>query len=125
MTSKRQVRPQRLSSAQTRGGTTARMMRWRRVNRRLGAAVTVLILAVAQPAQQLGQGGSLAVHQDADAVEARGEPKRGPYAEDHKGDGNRELPERRRLRGHAQEHDNGRRGREERGRDGPERVRIV
>src|ERR1700692_687323 len=108
------------SRAQTMRGTIARTRRWPNVKRASGGVVTGSILsaaisippssqnrdlghpalfcslstalAVAQPADELGEGGALAVHENADAVEARGDPQHRPDAHNHEPDGGSELP---------------------------------
>ena len=48
--------------------------------------------AITQPAHHLRKSGALAVHEDADAIEARGEPQRGKDAHAQQRDGDAELP---------------------------------
>ena len=95
------------NSIQTMRGTMASTMRWPNVNRGLVSVVTQMILAelaavergvvrvigsrretfsrpnpaVAQPAEQFRQRSAFAVHEDADAIKARGKPERGHNAE--------------------------------------------
>ena len=82
-------------------------------------------LAVAQPAKEFGQAGAFAVHKDADAVKLGGKPEHDADGNQHEQDGEQNLPCRGHLRAHAEEHDDGGAGREERGDDDPFGFRIA
>src|SRR5580698_6180308 len=81
-------------------------------------------LAVAEPPEEFGQGGAFAVHENADAVEAGGEPDDDPDAEDHEGEGDGDLAPGiwRGQHADAGDHDERRGGRKKRGGDDPLRV---
>ncbi len=64
-----------------------------------------LRLAVFEPAENLGQVGLLAVHQDANAIDAAGEPENGEDREDQAEDGQSDLPGRRLVDGDPHIHD--------------------
>src|SRR5437588_854739 len=75
------------------------------------------------PLENFGDGGALAVHQHADAVDARGEPEQEYYGGEAYGERESELPEGRRLRDDAYEHSDGREERHHRDPEGERRVR--
>ena len=70
-------------------------------------------LAVADPAEQFGQRGALAIHEDADSIDARGEPEDAPGGERQQDYGDRNLPHWHFRKAHARDHDVGRGEREE------------
>ena len=77
---------------------------------------------VPQPSPQLRQSRTLAVHQDANAIDARRETKQSPCSEQHERDAEKDLPHRRSLGHDAYEHQDGR----EEGHHGrPERERGI
>src|SRR5271156_4695274 len=71
-------------------------------------------LAVFEPADDLGQVGTLAVHEDADAVDSRGNPEDEPDGEDELDDGDGYLKARCSADCDAHVHDEGRAEGEER-----------
>src|SRR5580692_10564052 len=75
---------------------------------------TNFALAVFEPAKDLGQVGFLAVHQDADTVDAAGKPEDSEDGENQNDDGESDLPERRLAYGDEHIHDEGRAEGEER-----------
>src|SRR5215472_14017148 len=87
MSSKRSVTPSRQMTIYASGGTTASARRCLKVYVRDGSGTLMSVLpcpitatgqatrlAVFQPAHNLGQTGALAVHEDADPVDAAGNP---------------------------------------------------
>src|ERR1700751_5966698 len=70
MTSKRRVTPMIARMNVARRGTIASAMRCVKEKRCSATALTI-----AEPAEHLRQSGALAVHEDADAVDSRGEPQ--------------------------------------------------
>src|SRR6188474_3446936 len=91
-------------------------------NRRRG--LSLLAGRVADPAQDLGDRRLFAVHEDADAVDAPGEPGEDDRRAEQERDGEKDLPRRRLGNRRAQEHDERRGEREQReeDREGPARV---
>ena len=84
-----------------------------------------LRLAVFEPAEDLGQVGFLAVHQDADAVDAAGEPENGEDGENEADDGECDLPGGWLADGDAHVHDERRAEGEEREGLGDETVGVA
>src|SRR6266481_6283806 len=81
-------------------------------------------LAVFEPAEDLGQVGLLSVHQDADVIDAAGEPENGQDREDEADDGEGDLPGWRLVDRDAHVHDERRAEGKEREGLGDDAVRI-
>ena len=81
-------------------------------------------LAVAEPAEDFREGGALAVHEDADSIEAGREPQGAPYGDEQEADRSCYLPDRGHLQLDARQHDIRRGEREERCGDGPDGIGI-
>src|ERR1019366_10010381 len=80
---------------------------------------------VAKPAQHFREGGALAIHQDANAVETRGEPEDTPnreYEEDYR---ESNLPERNHGHAHPRDHGIGRGEWEDRCSNAPSGIGVV
>src|ERR1700733_7491775 len=68
-------------------------------------------LGIAEPAEKFGEGGALAVHQDADAVDFCREIDDAYRGDKQQDDRERDLPDGRRLNGDTQRHQYGRKKR--------------
>jgi hypothetical protein len=77
-----------------RGALGQSLAHWLSENETAAAAVVQerSWLAVLEPAEDLGNVGFFAIHQDTDAIDAAGDPENGVDGSDHQGDGERDLP---------------------------------
>jgi hypothetical protein len=71
---------------------------------RAATAADLMWLAVFEPAEDLGEIGLFAVHENADAVDAAGDPKDGEDCEAHEHEGQADLPGWDRGEGDAEVH---------------------